>query len=263
MRTSSRTVRSRWVALLLLAASVPPLAATRSAAETPARSQDRAAEIDDINKKIQELQDQVRKLQRANAGVEDLIDDKLRQKKITAGYKDGFYIQSEDGDYRLKVGGYTQFDSRFFIGDSKDLNSDQFLFRRARLDIQGTVGKFFDFRLLPDFAGSKTVLFDSYLDFKYFPEAKWRFGKFKPPVGLERLQSATSTLFVERAFPTDLVPNRDLGVEVLSDWLGGAFSYQLGVFNGVPDGGNNDGDIGDDKDFAGRVFVQPFINTEI
>ena len=37
-------------------------------------------------------------------------------------------------------------------------------------------------------------------------------GKFKVPVGLERLQSANDIRFVERAFPTSLLPNRDLGV---------------------------------------------------
>ena len=44
-----------------------------------------------------------------------------------------------------------------------------------------------------------------------------RAGKFKPPVGLERLQSATDILFVERALPTNLVPNRDLGVQLSGD----------------------------------------------
>ena len=37
-------------------------------------------------------------------------------------------------------------------------------------------------------------------------------GKFKVPVGLERLESATDIRFIERGFPTSLVPNRDLGV---------------------------------------------------
>ena len=38
----------------------------------------------------------------------------------------------------------------------------------------------------------------------------------------------------------------------------GVFAWQAGIFNGVPDLGNGDGDVSDAKDFAGRVFVQPF-----
>ena len=50
-------------------------------------------------------------------------------------------------------------------------------------------------------------------------EQKFRFGKFKPPVGLERLVSDSDMLFVERALPTDLVPNRDVGVQVYGENL--------------------------------------------
>ena len=38
----------------------------------------------------------------------------------------------------------------------------------------------------------------------------------------------------------------------------GTLTWQAGVFDGVPDLGNGDGDVSDAKDFAGRVFVQPF-----
>jgi phosphate-selective porin OprO/OprP len=39
-----------------------------------------------------------------------------------------------------------------------------------------------------------------------------RAGQYKAPVGLERLQSASAIVFLERAFPTELAPNRDRGV---------------------------------------------------
>ena len=35
-------------------------------------------------------------------------------------------------------------------------------------------------------------------------------------------------------------------------------AYQIGVFNGVPDLANGGDDLSDAKDFAARVFVQPF-----
>ena len=91
-------------------------------------------------------------------------------------------------------------------------------------------------------------------------------GKFKVPVGLERLQSANDIRFVERAFPTSLVPNRDLGVSIGGDPLGGALNYSVGYYNGVTDGGSSDaiGDVDTDtgSDFAARVFVTPFANSD-
>jgi phosphate-selective porin OprO/OprP len=94
-------------------------------------------------------------------------------------------------------------------------------------------------------------------------------GKFKVPVGLERLVSATDIRFIERAFPTSLVPNRDLGVQLGGDIAGGVLNYSIGYFNGVSDGTSADSNTptpdaeNDTKgDWAARVFVQPFLNSD-
>jgi len=136
--------------------------------------------------------------------------------------------------------------------------TDTFELRRARPILEGTVGKLFDFRLAPDFGEGKTTLFDASIDWRFAPWIRLRAGKFKPPVGLERLQSASDTGFVERALPTNLVPNRDVGLQLGGEVLGGAVSYAAGMFNGVPDGANVDLDINDGKETAARVFFQPF-----
>ena len=83
-------------------------------------------------------------------------------------------------------------------------------------------------------------------------------GKGKTPFGLERLHSASNLLFFNRALPTALVPNRDLGIQVLGDISGGVVSYLAGVMNGVPDGGSADLDTSDSKDVSGRFIVRPF-----
>lgn len=181
-----------------------------------------------------------------------IVDDQLAHRDgIT--YKDGFHVKSADGAFVLTVGGYTQFDGRFFVADDADKNADTFAFRRIRPDITGTLLGRADFRLLTDFAGGKAVVQDAWIDVKVTDQVKIQVGKMKAPFGLERLQSATNLLFVERALPTDLVPNRDLGVQVHGDV--GRVSYALGVFNGVADGGSSDGDVSDDKDAAARLFV--------
>jgi phosphate-selective porin OprO/OprP len=161
------------------------------------------------------------------------------------------------------VRGYLQTDARFFLNDKEKSNTNTFLLRRVRPIFEGTVFRDFDFRIMPDFGDGKVVLQDAYLDFHYWPEARLRAGKFKAPFGLERLQSATDLLFVERALPTNLVPNRDVGVQLHGELWNGALGYAVGVFNGVPDGGSADVDTNDGKDLAARLFAHPFRNTSM
>ena len=134
--------------------------------------------------------------------------------------------------------------------------------RRVRPILEGTFYEKYGFRIVPDFAGGQTVLYDAYIDANFDPAARMRVGKFKPPVGLERLESAADLAFVERAFPTNLVPTRDIGGQLSGDLLGGTLYYAVGVFNGAVDGGLSDGDNNDCKDFDARLFAHPFKNIE-
>jgi phosphate-selective porin OprO/OprP len=175
--------------------------------------------------------------------------------KVTAG-AEGFALQSASGDFRLQLRGYVHFDGRFYPSDSGRLAVDNFLLRRVRPVLAGTLGRHYEFQIMPDFGGGTTVLQDAYLDVNYTPKLRVRAGKFKSPVGLERLQSATAISFVERAYPTALVPNRDVGLMLHGEL--GVLAYAAGVFDGAPDGGSVDLDSNDGKDVAGRVFLSPF-----
>ena len=175
-----------------------------------------------------------------------------------AGYKNGFTLQSESGDYKLRFAGLVQADGRFAPGDDSALVADSFLMRRVRPGLQGTVAQYFDFAIVPDFGLGTTVLQDAWMDVNFTPKLRVRAGKMKVPFGLERLQSGANLLFVERAFPTLLAPNRDVGVQVHGELAQGAFAYQVALMNGVPDGGMVESDTNDSKDLAGRVFVQPW-----
>jgi len=212
------------------------------------------------------LDQKLRVIERKKELEDEAALTKAKAAPVVSAGKDGFGLRSADSNFNLRVGGYVQADSHFMTShdSQRPLGASTFLLRRVRPILQGTVYKYFDFRLMPDFGNGQTVLQDAYLDFNYFPGAKIRFGKAKPPVGLERLVSGSEMLFVERAFPTSLVPNRDLGVQVVGDNLaGGVFNYALGVFNGVPDGLSGDLDTNNTKEFAGRVFVLPFRKTSI
>lgn len=182
-----------------------------------------------------------------------------RPVQAVAGYKDGFFLASADGAYRLRVGGYVQADSRLFVDNGNSSDVDQFTLRRARLDLRGTLASRFGFRLLPDFAGSKLVLQDAFADVDIAPWLQLRFGKFKTPLGVERLQGSTDLTFIERGLTDNLTPSRDLGLQVSGEFAGGSVAYQLAVLNGVPDGASADGDLNDAVDVAARVFAKPFV----
>jgi phosphate-selective porin OprO/OprP len=172
--------------------------------------------------------------------------------------KDGFVIQSDDGAFRLRISGYAQGDGRFYLDDEDDLGTSTFLLRRVRPIVSGTLGRIFEFNITPDFGGGTPALQDAYLDARPSAKLRLRVGKFKAPVGLERLQSATALFFVERGFTSVLTPNREVGVQVHGELGGGVAAYALGVFDGAPDGGSVDVDSNDAKDVAGRLFLQPF-----
>jgi len=206
--------------------------------------------LDELDQKIRALDSKTEK--------EAAAEKEKTAGQATAG-KDGFSLKSADGNFVLKLRGYVQLDGRFFQSDDQLPATDTFTLRRVRPILEGTVYKIFDFQIMPDFGGGTTVLQNAYLEGRFNPKFRVRAGKFKPPVGLERLQSASDILFVERAFPSNLVPNRDLGIQVAGDFGGGVTSYAVGVFNGVPDGASADVDTNDAKDYAARVFFQPFV----
>jgi len=231
----------------------------------------------DIDQRLRELEEEVRELKRQRAeltapaaeGAVDkgeldrILDEKFKSQKVLAGWQDGFFLQSPSGDFKLKLRGYIQADARLFPGDSGDTGNDNFFLRRARPIVEGTVYKYFDFRLMPDFGGGTTVLQDGYMDVKYFTFASLRAGKFKVPLSLERLQSGAELLFIERSLVNNLAPNRDVGFMLYGDIAAGIFQYQAGVFNGVFDGGSFDNDVSSPKDVAARVWFQPFVTSDI
>ncbi len=178
---------------------------------------------------------------------------------LTAGWRDGFFIQNDTGDFRLQIGALVQGDGKFALTDDADTLTNTFAMRRARAPLRVRLYQRFELTLSPDFANSTLTLFDAYIDTRFSNAFRVRFGKAKPPAGNERLVSATSLLFLERAFPSMLTPNRDLGVQVLGDVHGGVLSYQAAVMNGSQDNSLTDTDTNDGKDVSGRLVVRPFI----
>jgi len=208
---------------------------------------------------------------RLEVDQETKLAEKAKQTATVSAGADGFALKSTDNAFQLKLRGVLQADGRFFFEDEDRLApnttvGDTYLLRRVRPILEGTVFKIFDFRFMPDFAGGRTVIQDAWLDGRFLPWLQLRGGKFKTPFGIERLQSATAIRFVERALPNNLVPNRDIGVELHGDFGQGIVSYSLAWLNGVNDGRSSE-DFGDvdnniDKDLAARIFAHPFLQSD-
>jgi phosphate-selective porin OprO/OprP len=170
----------------------------------------------------------------------------------------GLAVKSPDGGFEVRLRGNLQVDHRLYAGE--DAN-DGWAARRIEPILEGSLGPLVGFRLKPDFAGDSPTLAEAYVDLRFDPAYTLRMGKFKSPVGLERLQSSSSLPMIERSFPTELAPNQDIGAQLQGELAEGAASYALGVFNGAPDGRDAPTtDADDNAEFAGRVFFEPWKN---
>ena len=176
-----------------------------------------------------------------------------------AGWNDGFFLQTPDGENRLQIGAVVQTDGRFSVDDPLPI-TNTFTMRKVRASFQGRIGRYFDFRVMPELAGS-VVLLDGYFDIRFSPKLRLRSGKDKTPIGYELLIGDPALVLPERSLVSQLVPNRDVGFQAQGDLAGGRLLYSGGIFNGNPvDGtsGTTDLDTNDGKDLAGRVVFLPF-----
>lgn len=179
--------------------------------------------------------------------------------ELTLAADKGATLRSADGQVQLKLGVLAQADHRVFLDDDARPQNDGFLWRRVRPTLEGSWGDLVGFRLTPEFAGDSATLVDAYVDLKFSPAATVRVGKVKGPVGLERLQGGSAIALVERGFPTELAPNRELGAQLQGQLAGGRLAYVAGVYNGAPDGRDSPtSNPDDDLEFAGRLFAEPW-----
>ncbi len=218
---------------------------------------------------LEGLDQKVKVIDRKLEVQEEVQQQKALEMPIIKASDQGFTFSSpphngDMSDYKINFGGILQGDGRFFTsGRDKNVGSTFFL-NRVRPILTGTVGKYYDFNITPDFGQGRVVLQDAYLNVTYFKQAQLQAGKYKAPLDLERLQSDRDLEFSERSEIQNLVPNRDTGIEIHSDSLfDNRLTYQVALMNGVP---NNtatvDSDFNDGKDFVGRIFATPFKLSE-
>ncbi len=264
----------RWLlAAALAATSIPTLAA-----ETDAHAALRA-EVEALRVRLQDLESRLVALGPAPANTDAqaqnqrllILERKLELPQEEAIAKapnlpvvsindKGLSAKNANGDFEFKLRGGMQFDYRGFFGDDLALN-DTSLFRRIRPALEGTLGPLVAFRIVPELADDSASLLDATIDVKIDPRYSLRVGKMKGPIGLERLMSWNALAMIERGFPAELAPSREVGAQVFGEFATGAVSYAIGVFNGAPDGRNgNASDPDNNVEFEGRLFLEPWKN---
>lgn len=215
---------------------------------------------------VQDLDQRVRILERQLEIQKEEADAKAKEAAVVTADSKGFSIKNAKGDYELQFHSLIQADARFYNGDSLGGTpgrlSDNFLLRRVEPTLSGSLGKYVGFLVTPEFGGNSPALLDFWGELRFDPAANVRAGRFKEPVGLENLQSSGALTFIERGLPTDLVPGRDIGLQVHGQLLSQTLSYAVGYFNGAADGGDaTPPDTDNRHDLAARLFAEPFKNN--
>ncbi len=231
---------NRFVLIAAVAAALSP----QLAAQTPDSSA--------LSAQIRALQQRVEALERQRARADSTATPLASQPASPRG----FYIRNTDGSFQLRLRGQLQTDARMV--DGAPPSATTLLVRSARPMFEMTAYRILDARFVPDFGQGQALVQDAHVDIRARPWFAVRAGKFKAPLGLERLQSEADIVFVERGLPTFLVPQRDLGVQAYGDIRSGLLTYALGVFNGAVDYGTADLDNGSQKDIDARLFALPF-----
>ena len=245
----------RWRAAAVVAASLVPYTAARA-----------EPSIADLLQRIEEQEQKILVLERKLEIKEEADKSTASSVAVVKASSRGFSISSADSKNQVKLRGVLHVDGRALTSDDPGDVTDTWQATRVRPIVEGTLGGIFDFRFTPDFGQGRTVIQDAYVVGRFAASFQVTAGKFKSPVGLERLQSASDIRFVARGFPTNLAPNRDLGLQVGGNLLGDRLSYAVAWLNGSNDGASSetfsDSDPNSDKEWAGRLFAHPFAASD-
>lgn len=198
------------------------------------------------------------------------LADEAAEPLPIAGYDGGFFIQTEDGESRLKANGRVQLRHTLEVPGEGETGS-QFSIPRARLAFSGSVlTQRLTYKLQLDFGKGGASLKDALAEYKIIPKALHiGVGQTKRPFSRQQLTSSSKLILVDRAI-TDKAfgSGRDIGV-----WLHNGFSksptfeWAVGLYNGTGDKGELEGDVvvaptpNDDGQLEGEITGGKFNNV--
>jgi len=174
--------------------------------------------------------------------------------QVTAGYKGGFFLKTENGQFKLKLGGRVT--SHVWLYQRNSITHSDLFLTRARVWFNATVWKHFLIRIQNEFLTDPSLR-DAYLDVNYTPSLRFMIGQFKVPFSPEIIYSHKYIDLVERpvVVQRSLDPTRDVGAMIHGTAVQSILKYQIALISGA---GQNLQDNNKDKDIVGRLMVSPF-----
>ena len=188
---------------------------------------------------------------------------------LKAFWKEGLRLESQDGDFKLKLGGRTAVDAAWFDDDTElqqafGNQQDGIGFRRAYLYMSGLINGWIEYKSEYEFAGSEVGFEDVYVGFTKIPYlGKVRFGHIDEGFGLELRTSNRHTTFMEPALTHAIIPGTETGVLAKNLIMDDRVFFNFGIFRDT-NRGRHSGDGG--YNVTGRLVGLPIKsddNTEL
>lgn len=211
--------------------------------------------------------------------IEHVIDNYLlkqetRKKMVKAGlipnfqayWDQGLKFKSEDGNFKLSVGGRIMNDWGWFDEDD-DIKSaigdqvDGTEFRSVRFSMQGSIYKNIGYKLELDYAGGNANFADVFMELKEIPLlGNFRVGHMKEPFSLEKINSRKFIPFLERGLNNAFTPLRNTGFTAYNHALKKRISWSAGTFLNTNAFGDSQGDSSTEGSysFSGRLTAVPW-----
>jgi len=214
------------------------------------------------NEKIDVLQQELDTLRRQRDLDQEVATGTAAKTASVTLDKKGLNFTSPDGKYAFGINVQANVDAHSFGNDGGAIQ-DEVVDRLVRPTLSGKAGNA-SFKVTAELGGSSSAaasIVDGYVGYKFSDAVQVQAGKFKSPLGLERLQADADVIWTERGLSTNLVPNRDIGYQVFGSLIPGVVDYQVALLNGATDGANLNNDTDNHKDLAYRIFATPFADS--
>jgi phosphate-selective porin OprO/OprP len=229
------------VALVALVC-MPVVGWAETATEKRLRTLEKA--LEEAQKEIERLREDVRDQKKSVATTKGKVE-KVEDSLPEIDTKGKLELRSKDGDFVWRLGGRVQADAALYQNDQDSGLGSGSEFRRARLEMGGTLWRAWDFMLQYDFTdtGEEGIrdAFIRYTGFKPYGVTGITAGQFKEPFSLEELTSSKYITFMERALPNVFAPARNRGASV-STAFADMVTGSVGFFGEGVDSDETDGD---------------------
>ena len=186
--------------LLLTGTALIALAGSPAFAQEPAPASTGDPVIDRLNAleaRVKQLEARNAQLEQQAAATQTRVEaaEKRESKQVQFGFAPT--ISDDKGDFTFKPRGVIEADYAVFNErrGGYDFN-DGTAFRRARIGLEGTAMKVFNYRIEVDFAGNQVGLTDAYLQYAGIDDFLITAGQHKAPFGLESNNSDNYNVFL-------------------------------------------------------------------